>query len=1010
MNDLNRTLLRTALLASAAAGAWLATPTFAAAAPAPAAASDVNVGEIVVTGSRIRRDTFDTPLPMASVNDQQIRQSGNAVLGDILNDLPQVEINSSSQNTSSTLFQSGQARVDIRGLGSNRTLVLMDGRRLPIGDASSPAVDLNLIPSLMIDRVDVLPGGQSAVYGSEAIAGVVNLIMKKSFEGFQLDIQGGTSQHWDGQQSLIGVLYGRHFNDDRGSVLIGAEYGKEEPIFQKDRADEGLFPGIRRNSAVGVTTQGILPASRSSTSPYATFEIRPDVGVSLANPFGTNNPIAATIDVRNPTQIVQLSPACSLRTVNPTCQDPSLFYSAVYNALQNKTVRGTVRGYADYKLTDHVKAFVEFSAARADAYGYFQPAFSSTAGGGTLPVVFKGDNAYLQGATTADQQLRALITGAGLPLTSATTINVGKFWQEFGRRDVYTRRHQERAVIGMNGDFDAFGRNFAWDWYAQTGHLRGTTESFGVPNIQKTIWANDPVLSNGQIVCRATVPGSATFNANAAGCVPWDIINGPSKAAVAYANAYSTTVQQATQNVVAGNINFDLVRLPAGPLGVAMGLEHREEKSSFAQDALGASGALFINSVGTRAGKFEVTEGYIETRVPILKDLPFAKSLTFEYAIRSANYSTIHSTSQYRIAGEWAPVDDIRFRASKATAVRAPNIVELFAPQSRNFTTAAVDPCDATAFAAASAAQQAARRVTCAAAIPGWSPTTFQSNIGPGRPSLALLQGGNPKLGPESAVTFDYGAVIQPRWVPNLKFSIDYFKYNISNVVGTIPINTLFQNLCYDDPTTPYASNQFCKNIQRDPTGTNGGAVAGGVIQAILTNQNVAKRKVEGYDYAASYAFDVADVLKDKDWGRITMRVDATWLYRYAIQGLPGQLYTNFANTLDNALPRWKGLGTLNWKYDKISLSWTTHYFGSMKSNSAVLPTALDPYYTGDWWMHDLRGNYKLNDKTDLRAGILNITNEYPPYLPEAFAGTGSGSSTYDNRGRFFYVGASLRY
>jgi outer membrane receptor protein involved in Fe transport len=441
-----------------------------------------------------------------------------------------------------------------------------------------------------------------------------------------------------------------------------------------------------------------------------------------------------------------------------------------------------------------------------------------------------------------------------------------------------------------------------------------------------------------------------------------------------------------------------------------VGIEHREEKLTFAQDPISATGALFFNAVGTRSGKYEVTEAYVETRIPILKDLPFAKTLNFEYAIRGANYSTIHATSQYRIAGEWAPFDDIRFRASKATAVRAPNIVELFAPQSRNFTTSAVDPCDATVFAAASATQQAARRITCAAAIQGWNPATFQSNFGAGRPSLALLQGGNPGLGPESAVTFDYGAVIQPHWVPNLKFSIDYFKYNISNVVGTIPINTLFQNLCFDDATTPYASNPYCKLIQRDPTGTNGGSVPGGVIQAILTNQNIAKRKVEGYDYSASYQFNISDVLKDKEWGSIGIRIDATWLYRYAIQGLPGQLYTQFANALDQGFPEWKGIGTLQWNYEKFSVNWTTHYLGSMRANSALLPTALDPYYTGDWWLHELRGNYKLNDKTDLRAGILNITDEYPPYIPEAFAATGAGSSLYDNRGRFFYVGASLRY
>jgi outer membrane receptor protein involved in Fe transport len=998
-------MLRAMLLASAATAACFTVPTFAHAADAPKA---VDVGEIVVTGSRIRRDTFDAPLPMASVSSEGLRQSGNVILGDVLMDLPSIAANSNAQNTSATLFNSGQARVDIRGLGASRTLVLMDGRRHVNGDASSPAVDLNMIPSLMIDRIDVLPGGQSAVYGSEAIAGVVNLIMKKTYDGFQADIQGGITQQSDGTDFVAGAMWGSKFAGDRGSVLIGAEYGRQNPIFQVDRADQGLYPGIRRNSAVGVITQTILPASRSTTSPTATFQIRPDVGVSLANPFGTNNPISATIDVRNPTQAVLLSPPCALRTANPTCQDPSLFYSAVYNALQNKTMRGSVRGYTEYNMTDHMKVFAEASFARVDGYGYFQPAFSTTSPG-TMPVLFHGDNGFMAGNTTADVQLRGFITGAGLPLTQATSIGVGKFYGEFGRRDVYTRRHVERYVTGMEGDFNAFDREVHWDWYAQLGRLTGTTESFGVPNIQKTVFATDAVLSNGQVVCRATLPGPS-FNAAAAGCVPWDLINGASPAAIAYANAFSTTTASGTQKVIAGNVNFDLVHLPAGPLGVAMGFERRFEESSFAQDALGATGALFFNAIGTRAGKFDVTETYAEARVPILKDMFWTKELTFEAAVRAADYSTIGRTNQHRYALTWAPVEDIRFRASEATAVRAPNIVELFAPQSRNFTTAAADPCDATVFAGATAAQQAARRITCAAAIQGWNPATFQSNIGSGRPSLALLQGGNPDLGPESANTYELGAVIQPHWIPNLQFSVDYFKYNIRNEVGTVPINTLFQNLCYDDAKTPYAANQFCRNIQRDATGTNGGSVPGGVIQVVLTNQNVAKVKVEGYDYSAAYYFDINDVLKDHDWGRINLRLDATWMYRFALQGLPGQAYTQFANTINNATPEWKAVGNINWTYEKLSLTWTTHWIWSMIANNALQPNQLDPYYTGDYWMYDLRGHYRLTDKVELRGGILNITDKYPPYLPETFAGTGGGSSNFDNRGRFYFVGATLRY
>jgi iron complex outermembrane receptor protein len=990
-------ILRAALLSSAAA--YLLAPGLAQAQAKPASGQGVGVEEIVVTGSRIRRDTFNAPLPLATVDAAQLRQSGHVILGDALMEIPQIEANSNAQNTSSTLFNSGQARVDIRGLGSSRTLVLMDSRRIINSDASSPAVDLNTIPSLMIDRVEVQPGGVSAVYGSEAIAGVVNLIMKKSFDGLQIDAQTGTTEKSDGQQVLVGAMWGRKFMDDRLSIVAGGEFAREDPVFQKDRADAGLFPGIRRDTTVAPQT--IVPASRSNTAPYATFQLPKPVG-------------GVTIDVRDPSQIVQLSPPCSTSTVLPSCQDPSLFYSGVYNALQNKTTRGTARVYLDYKLTDHIKVFGEASYARVIGYGFFQPTFSTAAGGGTLPAVIRGDNAFLTTSqTTAAQQLRAFWAQAfpataakPNPFVSTNSAPIGKFWQEFGGRDSETRRGVQRYVVGAEGDFDVIGRDIHWDAYAEEGRLKGTTISYGVANIQNTLNALDAVVVGGQVVCRSNAPG----------CVPWDIINGGSRAAVLYAAGVATTTSSGKQDVVSANLSFDAFKLPAGPLGIAAGVEYRKEQSLFTQDPLSASGALFFNAIGTRGGKFDVKEAYGEVRVPILKDLPFFDELTVEGAARVSDYSTIGSTHQYRVSAEWAPIRDIRFRANQATAVRAPNIVELFSPQSVNFTTAANDPCDAQAFRIATAGQQAARRITCAAAIPNWNPATFTSNIGTGRPSLQLLQGGNPNLGPETAKTYDLGVVIQPRWIPNLQLSFDFFKYNIENEVGTIPINTLFQNLCYD-AAQPIASNPFCALIHRDPTtgsgahdSVTGAAVPGGVLVAVLTNQNVAKVKIEGFDASIAYRFDIADLFKGSELGSIALRVDGTDMYDWALQGLPGQAYTQFENTINNATPRWKVTGTVQWTYDKLQIGWTTHFIGSMRANNGVPIGALSPEFTGDYYEHDLRGRYRLNDEVEIRGGILNVTDEYPPALPETFTGTGGGSSTFSNSGRFYYMGVTLRY
>ena len=251
--------------------------------------------------------------------------------------------------------------------------------------------------------------------------------------------------------------------------------------------------------------------------------------------------------------------------------------------------------------------------------------------------------------------------------------------------------------------------------------------------------------------------------------------------------------------------------------------------------------------------------------------------------------------------------------------------------------------------------------------------------------------------------------VIQPRWIPGLQLSVDYFKYNLTDAVDTVPINTLLGSLCHDDATQPYATNPFCAQIQRDPTGNNGGAVVGGVIQVLLVNQNVASTKVEGYDYSISYGFHTEDVI-GKDYGDLALRLDATWQYQFAQQGLPFQAYTQFANTITNATPEWKANGSARWTYDKFSFTWQTLYFGSMIASQVQQKGVLDPYKTGDYFRHDIRATYKFNDDITFRAGVINLFDKYPPAVPETFTGTGTGSSQYDNRGRYFFVGANMDF
>jgi outer membrane receptor protein involved in Fe transport len=951
--------------------------------------TSANIQEVIVTGSRVRRpESFDSAVPLAVIDGDALNASGFTVLGDALGNLPQGMVNSNLQNSSGTLFNAGQSRADLRGLGSARTLVLVDGRRHLTGDFRTSAVDLNMIPSTMIDRIDAISGGASAVYGSEAIAGVVNIILKKKMDGLTVDFQGGMTGEGDGDEWKVSAGYGMPFADDRGSFLIGGEFGKVDPILQVDR--DWAFPGQRRNTLVSPNT--VVPASRTNTMPTATFQL---IG-------GTNPATARSVSVAlDRSQINVNSTECRTATVRPLCQDPWLFYGATYNALQGSLERGTGRMYLDYDLTDNMTAFADVSYAKSQGDAIFQPAFSNAAGGGTMPIVMRGDNAYLNGSSALASQLRTQWAAAGLAFNQTTAVSVGKFWQEFGNRNTDVSRHSYRAISGLQGDFSLWSRDVTWDVSAQYSELEGFALAFNVPNILKTQQATDAILLNGAIVCRDAA-------ARAAGCQPWDLINGPSQAAVDWANADARSDGKASQTVVAANVATTLLELPAGPLGMAIGMEYREEKSDQIQDALSASGALFYNAIGRTKGEYDITEAYAELVVPILADKFLAKQLSVEAAGRTGDYSTVGSVDQWRLQATWAPIQDVSFRASQSSAVRAPNITELFGPQARNFTTAANDPCDSAQVNAIAndPARRATRVANCAAAIPGYNPATFSSNFGSGRPSLALLQGGNPDLFEETADTMSAGVVLKPRWVDNLSFSFDYWKVEVEDAVNVIPINTLLTNLCYDvnqDPNT----NPFCAFIQRDPTGAATGGLVGGVTQVVQTNQNVQSIETSGVDLALQYQYDFGAP------GLFQFRADTTRVIRWDLQGVPGGPVTHYAGTLpgvNGSVPEWKANGTVGWSWREITVQVQSRFQDSYALSEVNPSSSLDPFYTGNYWEHDLRATYRWNDALTLRAGLINATDERPPAVPEAGSGTTANSSTYDNRGRWFYVGATYSF
>jgi outer membrane receptor protein involved in Fe transport len=937
---------------------------------------------IVVTGTRIKRDsTFDFPVPLATVDAKQIQDSGSAQLGYTIAQLPQIQPNNNLQDTSGTLFQVGQDRADIRGLGSVRTLVLVDGRRHIYTDSRTPGVDLNMIPSMMVDHIDVISGGASAVYGSDAISGVVNVILRQNLDGGVADAQVGETQEGDGEEQRYSTAYGGKLFDQRFHYLFGAEYSRVENIMQIDRASEGLYPGIRRDTTAGHVPQVIVPQNKSITGNVGTWVLDSTHSINIDPVTRTPN------ELTDPNCFTAANPNASF------CQDPNLRFSQEFNELQGAAKRGTARGYVEYEITKDWKAFAEAGFAEVKGASKFQPAFSNTS---TMPIVFHGDNGYLQGSTATDSAFRNLWVADGKGFTNAAANNaqVIKFWPEFGFRDANTDRKLWRTALGLDGNFELLGNDWSFDSYWQWAQVTSDLINTNQPWIARVQQAADAVLVNGQIQCRN----------NTNGCVPLNIIDGPSQAAINWVNTTGSATGLAQENVVSASVSGDLLQLPGGPLGMAAGAEYRTEKNKFGQDPLSASGVTFLNALGGLGGGYNITEEFVELRAPFLKDLPLIKELSAEYAYRNANYSTFGDEGAWRAVASWSPIQDITFRYSDGTGVRAPNVVELFAPTGQNFLTVR-DPCDSTVISTFSGQTRTNIQANCAAAIPGYNSATFVSNI---RTQTAqILTGGNPNLGPETATTETYGVVFKPRFLPHFNASFDAWHIQIDNAIGTLPAQTTI-DLCYQAGGAAL-SNGNCAAVPRDPDGSITGTV-GGVVRITGTNLNLAHFNVEGWDAAVQYALDLADINGGHNWGALAARVDVTREYRFEVTTAPGQLPLHNQNSVNNATPAWHATGSMNWEIGKFTLGWTTSFWGSQRVSTTLTAAQLNPYYTGDYYKHDLRVSYDISDTLRVRGGVLNITNEYPPYLPEVYTGNTQGSSVYDNRGRFFFIGADLKF
>ena len=962
---------------------------------APAMAQDAEpteIDEVVVTGSRIPQANLITTSPVTQVTGEDIDVAGVTRVEDLISQLPQAF---AAQNSTVSNGASGTATVSLRNLGSSRTLVLIDGRRMGYGSPNDDAADLNQIPEQLVERVEVLTGGASAVYGSDAVAGVVNFIMKKDFEGLQIDAQYGFYQHnndydgvgnlrsviaargatnpaqfrlpddnvSDGESRSVNILLGVAAPDGRGNVMAYAGYRNNNPILQADRDYSGC--AIAAPAALTPTS---FTCGGSGTSFPGRF-----------TDFGTFN-----------------STLGAGRTFIPFNNAVNQYNYGPLNYYQRPDERYTMGAFGKYAVTDKAEVFAQLMFSDYRSVSQIAPSgnFFNTPDINCGNPLLGAQQAATIGCTAGD-----------IAADTRRTLYIGRRNVEGGGRRDDLNYTSYRGVVGVRGEITT-----GWDYdiaaqYSRVALARTYQNDFSVTRLGRAL---DVVNVAGTPTCRSVVNGTDLT------CVPYDIfiIGGVTAAALNYVQIPLIQRGETTQQVVTAAITGDTgwsFPTAARTVQVAFGAEYRRDALSSTTDAAFASGDGAGQGGPTigLSGDADVAEVFGEIQIPLADEQPWVYSASIDAAYRRSEYENV-GTDTYKIGADYAPIEDIRFRASYSRAVRAPNVIELFSAQGFGLFDAVRDPCDATTGVVAG---------NCIGA--GSHQVTAGQSAGGGLNSPAgqynLLAGGNPNLNPEEADTFTYGVVWTPSFVPGFNLTVDYFDIQVDGLVSTIgSLNTLAQ--CYG--ATPNAA--ACARISRNV----GGQLWIGTGRVEDLNNNIGGLGTAGWDFNANYAFDLED-MGMSNLGSMQLTFVGTLLSELVTDtGLGGanSVYDCtgfFGNQCGVPNPEYRHRARATWlsPWDvDFSATWR-HYgeaeFAVLGANGSLNNggTRIDRFFDAENYL-DLAAVWQVMDTVTLRAGVNNILDD-DPQLSRSVGTTGNGNTypqLYDALGRYFFFGVTANF
>jgi outer membrane receptor protein involved in Fe transport len=991
------------------------------------------VSEVVVTGSRVIQNGFQAPTPVTVISATQLQATAPNSLSDAINQLPQFK---SSFVPASTGFRNGAgnggAFINLRGLGPKRTLVLLDGKRVVQSQANGSvagATDLNVLPQMLVQRVDVVTGGASAAYGADALSGVVNFVLDKKFTGFKGEIRGGIAQAGDKETYAASFAYGRSFMDDKLHVLGSYEYYRTLGI--KDFSGRDWAADSTATLTTPAAAQGPQTSINNPTRIIAS-NIRPS-NMSSGGLITGGATALRDLYFAGPGAIPTPFPVGTLRTATTMVggsNDPD--YGRYYSSLPPQT-RHNAFGRLQYDLNSDWNVYAE------GMYGYSESKYRGTLSSSATTQAFTifADNPYLPASVRA-QMNGPGATSAALfnPATgqfngpTVNTITLGRLDTDWGWKDEYSLFQMARGVLGIDGKIGGWNVNA----YYTHGESAAKTRNGAYPDLVRLYNAIDAVASPGGAglpaagtpICRSTLttPGN--------GCVPLNVIGQGVASPEALKYVFNTggpySRQKLKQDVAEIAVRGDLFSLWAGPISVGAGASYRKESVVGLADALsesylpaltgttafkpGLTPALTINGFPTTlrgsrggwesgnpggfAGEYSVKEVFGEALVPLLKDLPFARSLDFNGAIRYADYSTSGGVTNWKLGLTYEPLDGVRFRTTRSRDIRAANLADLYAGVSQN-NPAIID--------------------------------IFRRNEN--NTNAVTASKGNPELQPERGDTFTAGVVFSPSFIPGFTLSVDYYHIIITNAIAAPGAVTILQQ-CQQ------GNQVFCGLITRnsDPS-SFGGFGIGPITRLENSPQNIGTTKNAGVDIEASYRLPL-DRLFDGRQDSLTFRLVASYMGKNSSYVLGGTSVTNSVGVVGGGIvggtggnTDWQGSLNINYVNGPFSLNWQTRFINGGRLNANVddqgnpyprdavvnpNPTGNGqvPNRIGDWYYTDLSLSYKFGKERQFETfmTVNNLFDKDPPKIGSYFfyGVLPTNYTLYDTVGRNFTMGLRFKY